>query len=101
MIKVKSTLGPNPYVSGTGIVLTFAEFEQVNRAIAVMDNGDALAVADTAYALRTSIVSTTTGQVVRILIFSLSTVAGPGNAWTQLAAGDFSGRTFTVIADGE
>ena len=97
MIKVKSTLGPSPYVSGTGVVLTFAEFESVVRAIAVIDRGDALAVADTAYALRTSI----SGTTVNILIFSLATVGAPGQAWTQLAAGDFSGRTFTVIAEGE
>lgn len=97
MIRIKKVAGPNPYVAGTGAQVTFGEFEKINSLIVECDNTDELGAADTAYALRASF----TGLTCKALVAALSTVGGPGNVWTELVAGNFSGRTFTFIADGE
>ena len=92
MLAIKTAAGPNPYAAG-GFTVTFGEFEKVAAAIAKCDNDDALAEADTAHALRVSIA----GNIVTIQVWKLATA---GSAWTQESTGDYSDRTFTVIADG-
>lgn len=96
MVKIKSTLGPNPYVPG-GFTVVFGEDEKVNAAVVKCDNDDILGAADTQYGIRVSIATNT----VTIILVSASTV-GPGpNAWSELGGGNISGRTFTVVADCE
>ncbi|MFH1031121.1 MAG: hypothetical protein V1767_00920 [Chloroflexota bacterium] len=101
MIVIKSVLGPNPYVAATGVLVTFGEGDRILNAIAKCDNSDGLAANDTARAIRTVITNGATGCHVHVLVDGLATVGGPGNAWAELIAGNFSGRTFTVIADVE
>ncbi len=101
MLKMKSAAGPTLYVNGTGILIGFGEFESVIRVVAAIDNGDGLAANDTVYALRTSIVSGTTGQAVRVLAYVASTVGAGPNAWAEIGGLNLSGRTFTVLVEGE
>lgn len=97
MIKIKSVAGPNPYVAGTGVQITFGEFERIVSLIVKCDNDDLLGAVDTAYGIRASF----TGVTATALLSFLATVGGPGNAWAEFAAGNFAGRTFTFIADCE
>lgn len=96
MIRIKSRLGPNPYVGG-GFTVVFGEGERVVSAVVKCSNDAVLAANDTAYA----IVSSFTGQTVTIQVFAASTVGAGPNAWADLAAGNMAGLTFTVIAQVE
>lgn len=97
MLKMKSAAGPSSYVQGTGVQVTFGEFEKVERAIAQCDRTQVLEAGDTAYGLRVSI----SGNTVTILVYTASTVGAGPNAWAELGAGqNLSARTFTVIAEG-
>jgi hypothetical protein len=101
MIKMKSVAGPNPYVAATGAVVAFGEADRIVRAIAKIDNTDGLGAVDTAIAVRTVIYNGVLGAHVHVLLDGLATVGGPGVAWAELIAGNFAGRTFTVIAEVE
>ena len=96
MIKMKIVAGPNPYVGGTGIQVTFGEFERITKLIVMCSNTDSLAVNDTAYAVHASF----TGVTATALVFSLVTT-GAGNIWTELAAGNMLALRFIFIAEGE
>ncbi len=96
MQSMQSIAGPNPYVGG-GFTVTFGEFEKVTAAIAKCSKDEVLGAVDTAYAVEVSIAT----NVVTIKVFSASTVGAGPNAWGELAAGNMSGLTFTVLAIGE
>ena len=100
MIKQKYGAGPNPYVSDTGAVITFGEFQKINSAVAKCSQDNVLAVNDRAYALKTVIDNASTGPQVKVLVYALNT-SGGGQAWAQLAAGDMHLLTFTVTVDAE
>lgn len=99
MIKIKSVLGPNPYVGGTGVQCVFGDCEKILSLIVVPDNTDLLNPVDNAYAIRASFSAVPSLPTATALIAALSTVA-PG-AWGELAGGNFAGRRFTFIADCE
>lgn len=94
MIKIKSTLGPNPYAGG-GFTVTFGEFEKVNSAIVTCDRGDIFGANDTQYGIR---VTFATNIVTIIVVQATTSGAGPNN-WAEVGAIALNGRTFTVIAD--
>ena len=96
MISIRSTLGPNPYVPG-GFAVTFGEFHTVRRAVVVCDQSQILEAVDTVFGIRVTIAT----NVVTILMVSASTVGAGPNARAELGGGDISGRTFTIIAEGE
>lgn len=101
MIKTKSSAGPNPYVAGTGLTITFGEFEKVDKVIVVCDREQVLETADYIYSIHSTIGATpATANQVKIQVYEATTVGAGPNAWGECAAGNMSGRTFTVIADG-
>jgi len=98
MLKIKSAAGPASYATATPPTIDFGEFERVVSVLAKCDRDEILGVADTVYAIRVSIA----GNVVTYRVFVASTVGAGPNAWAEIADGsDLSGRTFTVIAEGE
>lgn len=96
MVKIKSTTSPT-LVAGA-VAVAFGEFEKVNAAIAALSTPDGAAAGDT-FICATSI----SGPVVTVTITRvvLTEVTDANRVWAAATSAQVSGKTLTVIVDGE
>jgi hypothetical protein len=90
MLAIKTTTSPT-LVNGA-FAVTFGEFEKVAEAAVIFDGPN---VSDRVFEATRAI----SGNVVTITVKKMQVSAT--NTWGDAATGDVTGKTFTVIADGE
>lgn len=101
MQKMKSRVGPADYDHLVGVVQAFGEFEKINTAKVVCDNGDVIGTNNLIYSLHSTISVPPAVAAVTTHVWFQDTTGG---AWTELA--DHANlaapaRTFTFLVDGE